>query len=223
MMNFTERCSMVPFVYRTTSLEDFAEALAARTSAPGGGAASAYVAALASALTHMVAAFSDQAASLSAEDQETLSSHLTHLVELVDDALELCEKDQRVFADLTQVLALPKDDPQRSILLEEGLLACADVPYKLLTLSEALIDELEWIHPHVSRFLVSDVAVVAALVQAAALGAEMSVWANVRLMRGEEHQKRYADTLSVRVSALTERSERLIEAVRTVLTAGVIA
>lgn len=102
------------------SLDEFTAALAAKTSAPGGGSAAALVGAVGVSLASMAAHFTIS--------KPQFMAHEKALNELLDEVssvrvalLSLVDEDAKGLAHLMSVYKIPKDNPQRSDLLQQAL------------------------------------------------------------------------------------------------------
>jgi formiminotetrahydrofolate cyclodeaminase len=106
------------------SLTTFLEEVAARTSAPGGGAVSAVAVGMAAALVAMAARFSDK--------QLQEAHDLAEKADVVRaEVLPLARADAEAYAALMAAYRLPKDDPGRSEAITAAAEAAADVPLEI--------------------------------------------------------------------------------------------
>jgi formiminotetrahydrofolate cyclodeaminase len=113
---------------RADPLADLLEAVAARTPAPGGGAAAGVACALAAALAAMGARFAERDADAERADA------------LRERALALAEGDAAAFAPVLAALKLPREDPRRPERLRAAQGAAAEVP---LAIAEAAAEVAE--------------------------------------------------------------------------------
>src|ERR1700677_4284169 len=95
-------------VMRDETIAGFLSQLAARTSAPGGGAAGALHAAQAAALIAMVARYSDGPR----HDPAVVGRIRAAADGLVDEALGLAEADAAAFGKVASAYQLPKETPE---------------------------------------------------------------------------------------------------------------
>ena len=105
------------------TLEEYLEAVAARTPAPGGGASAAVACALAAALTAMAARFAERDPEIERADA------------LRAEALQLAEADLEAYAPVLEALRRPADDPGRDAALAAASSAAADVPLRIAVLA----------------------------------------------------------------------------------------
>jgi methenyltetrahydrofolate cyclohydrolase len=102
----------------------FLDDVAARTSAPGGGAVSAVAVGMAAALVGMVARFSDdylEAAFDLAEKADVLRA----------EVLPLAQADADAYAGLMAAFRLPRDDPGREESIAEAAQEAARIPLEI--------------------------------------------------------------------------------------------
>jgi formiminotetrahydrofolate cyclodeaminase len=110
------------------SLDDFLSAVAARTTAPGGGASAAAGCALGAALTEMAARFAD------------LDAAAERAGQLRAEGLRLGDADAGAYAPVLDALRLPADDPRREPRLRAASSGAAEVP---LLIAEAAAEVAE--------------------------------------------------------------------------------
>src|SRR4051794_617792 len=98
---------------KTSSIESFLTAAAAKQPAPGGGSVTALAGALASAMGEMVINYSIGKKDL-APHQDELKNALTELGRARQILLELMIEDQGAYETFTAIRKLPESDPLRS-------------------------------------------------------------------------------------------------------------
>jgi hypothetical protein len=113
--------------FRTLSVEEFSDMLAAKTPTPGGGAVAAVTASHAAALGAMVLEFSLGKPKF-AEHEATNASALARLRELRHEALELADRDAEAYGALNALWKLPKDAPARLTAWDAAVAAAIDAP-----------------------------------------------------------------------------------------------
>jgi formiminotetrahydrofolate cyclodeaminase len=104
---------------RSDPLDQLLDATAARTPAPGGGAAAGLACALGAALAAMAARFAGR------EDDAARADHLRAR------ALDLADADAAGYAPVLAALSLPREDPEREARLHAALGRAAEVPLAL--------------------------------------------------------------------------------------------
>jgi formiminotetrahydrofolate cyclodeaminase len=105
------------------------EQIAARTPAPGGGAATALAGALAAALLEMAAAY---AASRPTADAN-IANVRDRATTLRQRLLELADEDLVAYRPVLDAFALPTSDPHRGASIEAAMSAAAEAPLKIAT------------------------------------------------------------------------------------------
>ena len=198
--------------YRSYTLENFEEALGAKSSVPGGGGAAGYAAALSADLGRMVIAFTVGKKTY-AEWEDTLLDCRRRLRDLGQRALDSIDRDAEVFEPLSRAYGLPKTTPEeeekRRAVLEVCLLEAASSPLELLRLCDELTGALEEAAAHGSRLMRSDAGCAAALCRASMTCALMNVYINTRLMTNREK----AEAMNREAEALAEKNDRRLAAV----------
>ena len=110
------------------SLKAFLEEVAAKTSAPGGGAVAAIAAALAAALAAMTARFSEGQLGAEARDVARRSDEISAA------AARLAEADAEAYGAYLAARRRPDDDPEREPALAEAASRSAEVPLRIAEL-----------------------------------------------------------------------------------------
>jgi formiminotetrahydrofolate cyclodeaminase len=148
----------------TITLEAWLDRLAAPTGAPGGGAASGIMMAIAAALLHMVAAYT--------RGDERADAAGQRLQKLRAAALDAAEADGVRSAELGEALAHPSG-PARDPLLRRAAVAAAVSSQRLGAVGVDLVDELHLMAAIGNPNLAADL-VVAAEALAAGLGGSLT-------------------------------------------------
>ena len=191
-----------------SSVRAFTEALASKTSVPGGGGASALAGSIGIALGDMVGEFTVGKATY-ADVEEEMKTLMQKAQALREALLSCVEEDAKAFEPLAEAYALPKDDPQRETVMEACLKDAAEVPMKILRLAcDALSLQQEFAKKG-SRLMISDAATGAALCRGAIQGAAMNVKVNTRLMK----DRSYAEKLNAEVEERMETYTKLADEV----------
>lgn len=190
------------------SCRTFCDALAAGSSVPGGGGASALTAALGAALCSMVGNFTLGKTKYAAVEADVQS--LIGRADALRARLEaLVDEDAAAFRPLSQAYALPKDAPDRDAVLESCLRDAAAVPMEVLRLSCEAIGLHREMGEKGSTMLLSDVGAGAALCWGALYGAWMNVKVNTRMMADRE----YAERLNAEADGLAGQYWKIAEQV----------
>lgn len=181
------------------SLEEFVDALASKAAVPGGGGASALAASLGIALGNMVGEFTVGKKKY-ADAEEELRACMVKAKELSRKFLNCIERDAAAFEPLSKAYAIPKDDKNRDIVMENCLRDAAKVPMEILHLVCEAIKLEERFAVLGSVMIQSDAAVGASILRSSLLGAAVNVKINTKSMKDRE----YADSVNKEVDALVE-------------------
>ena len=119
--------------YVDLTLADFLSRVAEPTPAPGAGASSAMVVALAAGLAAMAAGLSHR----QLPDAEALAARA---VELQERAKPLARKDAEAYGAVLEARRLPSDDPARPAAVRDALSAATDVPLEIATVGAEVLD-----------------------------------------------------------------------------------
>lgn len=181
------------------SLEEFVDALASKAAVPGGGGASALAASLGIALGNMVGEFTVGKKKY-ADAEEELRVCMVRAKDLSGKFLNCIERDAEAFEPLSRAYAIPKDDKNRDIVMENCLRDAAKVPMEILHLVCEAIKLEERFAVLGSVMIQSDAAVGASILRSSLLGAAVNVKINTKSMKDRE----YADSVNKEVDALVE-------------------
>ena len=179
------------------SSAEFARALAAKRSVPGGGGAAALVGALAAALCSMVGEFTAGKKTYAAVEDD-VQRMLAEAAEVRERLIELVELDAEAFEPLSRAYAIPKEDPSRAETLEAATKAACAAPFEMMEQIAHAIELLEEMGEKGSRMLVSDVGCGALLARAAIESASMNVFVNTKTLA----DRAWADELEGKCDAL---------------------
>jgi glutamate formiminotransferase/formiminotetrahydrofolate cyclodeaminase len=119
----------------STSVRGFVELLGSRTPAPGGGSASALIAAMGAALGAMVGWMTYGKRKFEAQDA-VMRRLIPPLHEGLKGLLPLIDRDTRAFDGYLAAVGMPKDTPEEKSLrhaaMQEGLKAAVQVPLEVM-------------------------------------------------------------------------------------------
>ena len=178
---------------------DFADAVAAKTSVPGGGAVAAYAGALATALCSMTGEFT-RGKKRYAAYEEDIERMLGEAKEVRRQLVELVDEDARSFEPLSRAYGIPKDDPSRAEVVEAATKDACAAPMEMMRQCAKAIGLLEEMEQKGSRMLLSDVGCGAAMAGAALEAASMNVFVNTRSLT----DRAFADALDAEADELLE-------------------
>ncbi|RLS46024.1 MAG: formiminotransferase-cyclodeaminase [Planctomycetota bacterium] len=188
--------------FRTLTVEEFAEMLAAKTPAPGGGAVAAITAAHAAALGSMVLEFTIGKPKFAADDASN-GSALKRLTELRHHALVLADRDAEAYGVLNSLWKLPKDAAERLNGWDAAVAAAIDAPQAILDAAAEIAATCSGIAARTNPNLASDLAIAIDLACVAARAAAHNVEVNLPSVtdEGDRNTRRAAMTRALSESA----------------------
>ena len=155
-----------------------AEALAAKSPAPGGGAAACAACAVAAGLAGMVVAYS-LGKKRFAEQQASLESAREHLARAATLLMKLGDEDAAAYEHLNALQKLPEGDARRRAEEPAAVLACIDIPRASLAACIDVLRVCESLAGASNEHLRSDLAGAAAIADGAARAAAWNVRINL--------------------------------------------
>lgn len=199
---------------KETKTGTFFEALASSAPAPGGGGASALCGALGAALASMVANLTYGKKKYAQFDKD-MQRILEKAQDLQDKLIACVDADARCFEPLSRAYSIPKDDPQRSRIMEEALELACSAPLEMMELSAEALELHGELLEKGSRLMISDVGVGTLCCRTAMAGASLNVITNAKLMadrnRAEELYNRVQDLLNKYVPMADEIYSKVLK------------
>ena len=171
--------------YTTRSCREFVTVLASSEPAPGGGGASALVAALGTALGNMVGSLTVGKKKY-ADVQDEILALKAKCDDLQKQLLDQVEADDKGFVPLAKAYGIPKDDPNRDKILEEATITACAVPMHIMELCCEAIDYISVFAAKGSRLAVSDAGCGAVCCKAALQAASLNVFINTKSLKNRE-------------------------------------
>ena len=172
----------------------FIEDLASAAPTPGGGGASAYVGALASALASMVGNLTVGKKTY-AEVEADVYIALEKLAIYRERLLELVSEDAHAFEPLAKAYKMPKTTPEEQVAkesaLQEALFYACDVPFSIMETIKEVVDVTEFLAQNGSRMALSDAGVAVAFARGAIQGASLNIFINAASMSDEVQAQQY--------------------------------
>ena len=169
----------------TKSCREFVEVLASSEPAPGGGGASALVAALGTALGNMVGSLTVGKKKY-ADVEEEIVALKKKCDELQAELLDQVPADAEGFVPLAKAYGIPKDDPSRPEILEQATVTACQVPMHIMELCCEALDAIQVFADKGSRLAVSDAGCGAVIVKAALQAASLNVFINTKTLQNRE-------------------------------------
>ena len=198
--------------YEKISVAEFTEALASKTSVPGGGGASALCASIGAALGDMVGEYTIGKKTY-ADVEEDIKVLMDKAQDLRKRLLDCINKDAIAFEPLSKAYSMDKSDPDRAIVMEKCLRDAAGVPFEILQLACEAIDLQRDFAAKGSKLMVSDAATGAAILRGAMLGAAVNVKVNTHLMKDTMYATAINATVDALVEAYKEKADAIFDSV----------
>ena len=196
----------------------FIDQLASAAPTPGGGGASAYVGALASARASMVGNLTVGKKTYAAVEDDVRAS-LDRLAALRVRLLALVDEDARAFEPLAAAYRLPKATPEeqaaKNAALQQALVGACDVPLAIMRAVAEVVDETAYLAESGSRMARSDAGVAAAFARAASDGASLNVYINVASMDDADRAARYREQVDALAARTRARCDNVFDFVKT--------
>ncbi len=201
--------------------QDFINELASKAPTPGGGGASAYCGALATALASMVGNLTVGKKTYAAVEDEVKEA-LIQLEEQRNKFVELIDKDAQAFEPLSRAYRLPRATSEelayKNKVMQQALVGATEVPLEIMDICAQVITTSKFLAHNGSRLALSDVGVAVLFAKAALKGASLNVYANASSMANEAQARSYiqqADCLIEEYGALAdELYEYVIKEIR---------
>lgn len=201
------------------SCEEFARALAARQSVPGGGGAAALTGALGAALCSMVGNYTTGKRAY-AGVQADIERLLAEADDVRANLIGLINADAEAFEPLARAYGIPKDDPARARTVELATKTACAAPIEMMRQCARAVPLLEEMAEKGSRLLRSDVLCGAALCGAALQASSANVYVNT----GALEDRAFAEELEAEADALigeyAPRAQTVVDAMRAQLRRG---
>jgi len=159
-------------------VEPFIEQLSAPTATPGGGSASAAVAAMAAALGSMVATMS-RGKKAYAQFEQQLSAAIARLSQLREELKARIDADAESYNHVMAAHKLAKTSADGDGVIDEALKGATQVPFEIAQRAREVGQILDSLRPITSPNMASDLTVGEALSGAAAKGALANVDINL--------------------------------------------
>lgn len=191
---------------------DFIDALASKAPTPGGGGASAYCGALASALASMVGNLTLGKKKYADVEADVIVTQ-EKLAAVRERLLELVEEDAEAFEPLARAYGMPKataeEQAAKNAALQQALVDACEVPLEIMRTCKEVIELSEFYMLHGSRLALSDVGVAAVFAKAALQGAALNVFINVASMDDAERARAYREEAEELIGTFGEKADRM--------------
>jgi len=195
----------------------FINDLASKAPTPGGGGASAYVGALASALGSMVGNLTVGKKKYADVEADVFMS-MERLADARERLIELIDEDAQAFQPLAKAYGLPSETEEEKAekhrVMQEALVGACEVPLDIMRESVKVIRENEYLAYNGSRLALSDVGVAVVFAKAAVQGASLNVFINISSMSDAERAEGFRQEAELLIKEATELADRLYSYVR---------
>lgn len=202
--------------FSTVPCNEFVEVLASKAPVPGGGGASALVAAVGTALGNMVGSLTvgkKKYADVEAEMYELKAK----CDQLQKDFLRLIERDAEVFEPLSKAYGMPRETEEEkaekarvmAIVLKD---ACS-VPMEIMEKCCEAIDLIKEFAAKGSALAISDAGVGAAFCKAALKGASLNVYINTKSMADRELAESLNKKCDQMLEEYTKKADEIFDGV----------
>ncbi|MEG2459231.1 MAG: cyclodeaminase/cyclohydrolase family protein [Raoultibacter sp.] len=191
---------------------EFIDALASKAATPGGGGASAYCGALASALASMVGNLTVGKKKYAAVEAEVYVT-LERLADVRERLLEQIEEDAAAFAPLAAAYGLPRATPQecaaKEAALQLALVDACEVPLAIMRNCGIVIELADFLAYNGSRLALSDVGVAVLFAKAALQGASLNVFINVASLSDPQLAQRFSAEATELIATHSAKADQL--------------
>ena len=171
--------------FAQASCTEFVTVLASNAPVPGGGGASALVAAIGAALGNMVGSLTVGKKKY-ADVEEEIIALKAKCDALQKELLEQIQLDAVGFEPLSKAYGIPKDDPSRDQILEDATIVACKVPVRIMELCCESLEAIKVFAEKGSRLAVSDAGCGAVCVKAALQAASLNVFINTKTLKNRE-------------------------------------
>lgn len=189
------------------NLTDFCQALASKEPAPGGGSASAMMAAMGIGLTAMVANLTVGKKKYAEHDQ-LMRDIIAGAMALQNKLAAAIDRDTEAYNGVSAVFAMPKetdeDKAKRAAAMQEALKAATLVPFEVVELSAKALALTKQAVGCSNTNCASDLGVAALALNAGAKGA----WMNVLINLGGIKDEGFVEKISGEGGAVVEGAEK---------------
>ncbi len=189
------------------SVRQFIKEVAARTSAPGGGSASAAIAAIGAGLGSMVAKLTLGVRKF--EDQDAKMRELVPpLHQAANDLIPMIDKDTEAFNDFVEALRLPEETKKEKVFtleqMQRGLKKAIEIPFQTMKTADQAWDAMAEVAQYGNIASQSDVEVGAKALETGIWGA----YKNVMINMADIEDKAYKEKILKEADAILDRAHK---------------
>ncbi len=196
-------------------MEKYIYELKSTKPAPGGGSVAAVLIELSSALLHMACSISSHASNASEEKRSKLNVLCERIDACIDRSEALALRDEEAYREVARAIKIKAhacdDIAQKQDDIQKACLDASSIPCEVIDLALEIFTITKDVAPYINNSLMSDVAIVLQILQAAAKSALYLVHANLSYLSEDNAQRVYKrahesfDTLSSQVATYQEK------------------
>ncbi|MBU3917437.1 glutamate formimidoyltransferase [bacterium] len=196
------------------TLRAFIQDVAARSSAPGGGSASAVIAAIGVGLGSMVAKLTYGVKKFESVDRK-MREIIPQLHNTVTDLIPMVDADTDAFNDYVNATRLPKQTKEEQTIrlncMQEGLKKAIEVPLKTMKIGDSAWEAMTDAAKHGNPATKSDLAVGARALEVGIWGAFQNVMINLPTITDEKYKKDITNTAERIVTRAKEKLSEILD------------
>jgi methenyltetrahydrofolate cyclohydrolase len=200
--------------FSTVGCHEFVEVLGSKAPVPGGGGASALVAAVGTALGNMVGSLT-----VGKKKYADVEAEMYALKAICDqlqkDFLTLIERDAEVFEPLSKAYAMPRETEEekaeKARVMEIVLKEACSVPMEIMEKCCEAIDVIEKFAAKGAAIAISDAGVGATFCKAALEGASLNVYINTKSMKNREYAEELNKKADEMLESYTKKAETIFQ------------
>lgn len=195
----------------------FIDELASSAPTPGGGGASAYAGAIASALASMVGELTVGKPKYADVEAEVVGA-LGRLNVLRSRLISLVDEDAEAFFPLSQAYGMPKateaEQDEKERAMQAALIPAIEVPLDIMQACFDVVCECEFLAESGSRLAVSDAGACAAIARGAIVAASMNVWVNLKSLADASRASAYRERAAQLLDSGCSKADAVVDAVK---------
>ncbi len=189
-------------------VKEFTDILASKAPVPGGGGASALVAAIGMALGNMVGSLT-----VGKKKYADVEDEVKQLMEQGDEVranlLKLIDADAVAFEPLSKAYGIPKDDPTRDEVMAKALKDACAVPMDIMREIGKAIDLIDRMSQIGTAIAISDAGCAAVCCKASMEAASLNVFINTKSMKDRELAKQLEDEANDLLVRYTNKADKV--------------
>ena len=196
------------------NIKDFIDVLASDEPTPGGGGASALVAAIGTALGNMVGSLTEGKLKYY-EVEDEIEEMIDKAEQLEQDFLELMDEDEKAFLPLMEAYKLPHktelETAKRTAVLIAAKSQACQPPLKIMRKCCEAIDLCGRFAEIGNKSAVSDAGVGVLFCKAALQGASLNIYINTKSLEDEEYAAKLNEEADGMIAEYTAKADAIYE------------